>query len=75
MISEIIDEIYDAIEEEGYNPESVLNSQGIDDDEDLIAFALRFLMSNMEEAIIEPFLDELEESGPVEEEFENWESG
>lgn len=46
-ITELLDEIHQEAEEAGYNPTLV----GVDDDEDLQAFALRFLLSNLDEAL------------------------
>lgn len=46
-ITELLDEIHAEIDEAGYNPTTI----GIDDDEDLQCFALRFLLSNLDEAL------------------------
>lgn len=46
MISELLDELYDELDTLKINPEK----QGIQDDEDMIMFALRFLKSNIDDA-------------------------
>jgi hypothetical protein len=46
MISELLDELYDELDTLKINPQE----QGIQDDEDMIAFALRFLKSNIDNA-------------------------
>lgn len=48
-ITEKLDEIHKEIDELGYNP----SVYGIDDDEDMILFALRYLLSNLDDAFAE----------------------
>lgn len=47
-ITELLEELHNEIEHEGYNP----SLAGVDDDEDLQCFALRFLLSNLDEALV-----------------------
>ncbi|MHA2201753.1 MAG: hypothetical protein ACXABN_17920 [Candidatus Thorarchaeota archaeon] len=51
--TEKLDEIHKEIDELGYNP----SAYGIDDDEDMILFALRYLLSNLEDAFVETVND------------------
>lgn len=55
-ITEILDELYEEIDSEGID----LNAFDIHDEEDLTAFALRYLISNLTNAF-ESFDEEAEE--------------
>jgi hypothetical protein len=52
-ISEEILAIEDEIMEQGYNIDEVLDLNGIGDDEDMILFALRYLLSNIDDALLD----------------------
>ncbi len=65
MISECLDDIYKSLEDQGFDAEAVLEHEGIGDDEDLTCFALRYLLSNLDDAIIEPFLDALDDEEQI----------
>lgn len=52
-ISEEILAIEGEIMEQGYNIDDVLNLYNINHDEDLILFALRYLLSNIDEAMLD----------------------
>lgn len=71
-ISELLTQIYKEAKEQGLS----LEGAGIYDDEDMIMFALRFLRSNLEDAIfytleedgIDEMYEDLLEEGTLEEE-------
>ena len=52
-ISDLVAYIYAEIKLLGYDVNEVLRINNIYDDEDLIMFALRFLMSNIDEALLD----------------------
>jgi hypothetical protein len=52
-ISDLVAYIYAEIKLMGYNVDEVMSINNIYDDEDLIMFALRFLMSNVDEALLD----------------------
>jgi hypothetical protein len=52
-ISELVAYIYAEIKLLGYDVDEVMSINGIYDDEDLIMFALRYLMSNIDEALLD----------------------
>jgi hypothetical protein len=52
-ISDLVAYIYAEIKLLGYDVDEVLRINNIYDDEDLIMFALRFLMSNIDEAMLD----------------------
>ena len=52
-ITEKILAIEDEIREQGYDVDKVLDLNNIGDDEDMIMFALRYLLSNVDDALLD----------------------
>ncbi len=52
-ISDLITYIYAEIKLLGYDVDEVMSVNNIYDDEDLIMFALRYVMSNIDEALLD----------------------
>jgi hypothetical protein len=52
-ISDLVSYIYAEIKLMGYNVDEVMSINNIYDDEDLIMFALRYIISNIDEALLD----------------------
>ena len=59
-ISDLVAYVYAEIKLLGYNVDEVMSINNIYDDEDLIMFALRYLMSNIDDALLDDELLEKE---------------